>query len=81
VAARGGDVGSAAKRDPLEHGLGFDVYGLVGRASFDPRRPAEYLFDDTQPEARTRGVRQVIVGPQMPSICPSPHRPDGHCRS
>ncbi len=29
-------------------------------------RPAEYLFDDTQPEARTRGVRQVIVGPQMP---------------
>jgi predicted dehydrogenase len=24
------------------------------------------LFDDVQPEARTRGLRQVIVGPQMP---------------
>ena len=42
------------------------VYGLDGRVAFDFHRPAEYLFDDTQPEARTRGVRQVIVGPQMP---------------
>jgi predicted dehydrogenase len=50
----------------MPNGLGFDVYGLSGRASFDFHRPAEYLFDDTQPEARTRGVRQVIVGPQMP---------------
>ena len=24
------------------------------------------MFDDAQPEARTRGLRQVIVGPQMP---------------
>ena len=50
----------------MPNGLAFDVYGLGGRASFDWHRPAEYLFDDTQPEARTRGVRQVIVGPQMP---------------
>jgi len=50
----------------MPNGLGFDVYGLSGRAAFDFHRPAEYLFDDTQPEARTRGVRQVIVGPQMP---------------
>jgi predicted dehydrogenase len=42
------------------------VYGLGGRASFDWHRPSEYLFDDPQPEARTRGARQVIVGPQMP---------------
>jgi predicted dehydrogenase len=50
----------------MPNGLGFDVHGLDGRAAFDFHRPAEYLFDDTQPEARTRGVRQVIVGPQMP---------------
>ena len=50
----------------MPNGLGFDVYGLGGRASFDLHRPAEYVFDDTQPEARTRGLRQVIVGPQMP---------------
>jgi predicted dehydrogenase len=34
--------------------------------TFDFHRPAEYLFDDAQPEARTRGARQVVVGPQMP---------------
>jgi len=50
----------------MPNGLGFDVYGLDGRVAFDFHRPAEYLFDDTQPAARTRGVRQVIVGPQMP---------------
>jgi predicted dehydrogenase len=50
----------------MPNGLGFDVYGLGGRASFDWHRPSEYLFDDPQPEARTRGARQVIVGPQMP---------------
>jgi predicted dehydrogenase len=50
----------------MPNGLGFDVYGLTGRASYDQHRPAEYLFDDSQPEARTRGVRQVIAGPQMP---------------
>jgi predicted dehydrogenase len=50
----------------LPNGLGFDVSGLDGRVAFDFHRPAEYLFDDAQPEARTRGVRQVIVGPQMP---------------
>jgi predicted dehydrogenase len=50
----------------MPNGLGFDVYGLGGRTTFDFHRPAEYLFDDAQPDARTRGVRQVIVGPQMP---------------
>lgn len=50
----------------MPNGLAFDVYGLSGRASFDWHRPAEYLFDDAQPEPRTRGVRQVITGPQMP---------------
>jgi predicted dehydrogenase len=50
----------------MPNGLAFDAYGLGGRASFDWHRPAEYLFDDTQPDARTRGARQVIVGPQMP---------------
>ena len=50
----------------MPNGLGFDVHGLDGRVAFDFHRPAEYLFDDAQPEARTRGVRQVIVGPQMP---------------
>jgi predicted dehydrogenase len=50
----------------LPNGLGFDVLGLRGRAAFDQHRPAEYVFDDTQPDARTRGARQVIAGPQMP---------------
>jgi predicted dehydrogenase len=50
----------------MPNGLAFDVYGLSGRASFDQHRPGEYLFDDVQPDARTRGTRQVIVGPQMP---------------
>jgi predicted dehydrogenase len=50
----------------MPNGLAFDVYGLDGRASFDWHRPSEYLFDDPQPEPRTRGARQVIVGPQMP---------------
>jgi predicted dehydrogenase len=50
----------------LPNGLGFDVTGLGGRVAFDFHRPAEYLFDDAQPEARTRGARQVIVGPQAP---------------
>ena len=50
----------------MPNGMSFDVYGLGGRASFDLHRPAEYLFDDAQPDARTRGPRQVIVGPQMP---------------
>jgi predicted dehydrogenase len=50
----------------MPNGLGFDVHGLAGRASFDQHRPAEFTYDDAQPDARTRGARQVIVGPQMP---------------
>jgi predicted dehydrogenase len=50
----------------MPNGLGFDVYGLTGRASFDFHRPAEYLLDDAQPESGTGGVRQVIAGPQLP---------------
>jgi predicted dehydrogenase len=50
----------------LPNGLAFDVLGLRGRAAFDQHRPAEYVFDDTQPDSRTRGARQVIAGPQMP---------------
>jgi predicted dehydrogenase len=50
----------------MPNGLAFDAYGLSGRASFDWHRPAEYVFDDTQPESRTRGARQVIAGPQLP---------------
>lgn len=52
----------------MPNGLAFDVHGLDGRAAFDWHRPAEYLFDDRQPEARTRGARQVIAGPQMPYL-------------
>jgi predicted dehydrogenase len=50
----------------MPNGLAFDAYGLTGRASFDWHRPAEYTFDDAQPEARTRGARQIIAGPQLP---------------
>ncbi len=50
----------------MPNGLSFDVYGLAGRAGFDQHRPAEYVVDDTQPDPRTRGARQVIVGPHAP---------------
>jgi predicted dehydrogenase len=50
----------------MPNGLAFDVFGLTGRAGFDQHRPAEYLFDDTAPAPRTRGARQVIVGPHAP---------------
>ncbi|MBL0885228.1 Gfo/Idh/MocA family protein [Myceligenerans indicum] len=50
----------------MPNGLAFDVVGLGGRAAYDQHRPAEYLFDDAQPEARTRGARQIIAGPQLP---------------
>jgi predicted dehydrogenase len=50
----------------MPNGLGFDVHGLAGRASFDQHRPAEFVYDDTQADVRTRGPRQVIVGPLMP---------------
>jgi len=50
----------------LPNGLAFDVLGVGGRAAFDQHRPAEYLFDDAQPDARTRGARQIIAGPQLP---------------
>lgn len=50
----------------LPNGLSFDILGVGGRAAFDQHRPAEYLFDDAQPKARTRGARQIIVGPQLP---------------
>src|SRR3954469_14300705 len=50
----------------MPNGLGFDAYGLSGRVSFDFHRPAEYTFDDAQPETRTRGARQVVIGPEAP---------------
>jgi predicted dehydrogenase len=50
----------------MPNGLAFDVLGLAGRAGFDWHRPSEYTFDDLQPQSRTRGARQVIVGPQAP---------------
>jgi predicted dehydrogenase len=50
----------------MPNGLGFDVFGTAGAASYDFHRPAEYTYDDATPGAATRGRRQVIVGPQMP---------------
>ncbi|MFJ8137799.1 Gfo/Idh/MocA family protein [Streptomyces sp. NPDC096013] len=50
----------------LPNGLAFDVLGVGGRAAFDQHRPAEYLFDDAQPDVRSRGARQIIVGPRLP---------------
>ena len=40
--------------------------GSPAAPPIDQHRPAEYRFDDAQPEARTRGVRQIIAGPQLP---------------
>ena len=37
----------------MPNGLAFDIYGAGGPRSFDFHRPAEYKFDDAQPQART----------------------------
>jgi predicted dehydrogenase len=50
----------------MPNGLGFDLFGLAGRASFDFHRPAEYVLDDARPKPGTGGARQVIAGPQLP---------------
>jgi predicted dehydrogenase len=50
----------------MPNGLGFDLFGLAGRASFDFHRPAEYLLDDAQPAPGTGGARRVVAGPHMP---------------
>lgn len=42
--------------------------GMAGRASSDRQRPSAHLVDDRRPEARTRGARQVVVGPQVPHV-------------
>ncbi|MGW5699068.1 hypothetical protein ACWEWX_52570 [Streptomyces asiaticus] len=39
---------------------------MGGRAAFDQHRPAEYLFDGAQPDARPSGARQIIAGPNLP---------------
>ncbi|MBA6432947.1 Gfo/Idh/MocA family protein [Streptomyces sp. GMR22] len=50
----------------LPNGLSFDILGVGGRAAFDQHRPAEYLFDGAQPDARPSGARQIIAGPNLP---------------
>jgi len=48
------------------NGQGLDVSGTSGRASIDFQRPAEYLLDDDQPGAGSRGPRSVVAGPLFP---------------
>jgi predicted dehydrogenase len=48
------------------NGQGFDVVGTAGRASLDLQRPAEFVLDDAQPAAGTRGPRPVVAGPHFP---------------
>lgn len=50
----------------MPNGLRLEVYGLNGRAAVDWHRPAEYVYDDEQPAAATRGERRIIAGPHLP---------------
>lgn len=48
------------------NGLGFEVFGSAGRASFDVLRPGEFVVDDAQVGRRTRGPRTVLVHNEHP---------------
>ena len=45
------------------------IYHLVGpraQASFDITKPAEFMYDDAQAAADTRGQRRVLINPETP---------------
>ncbi len=52
----------------LPNGLGFEVYGGAGCASFDLNHPGVFGFADQGPDGKTNGRREVLVGPQHPGI-------------
>jgi predicted dehydrogenase len=52
----------------LPNGLGFEIFTADGAAAFDLNRPGEFTFADHGPDAKTNGVRSVLIGPQHPGI-------------
>lgn len=52
----------------LPNGLGFELFTADGAAAFDLNRPGEFTFADHGPDAKTNGLRTVLIGPQHPGI-------------
>ncbi len=50
------------------NGLGFEVFGTRGAASFDLGRNSEFGFVDSTPDPAVNGWRQVLVGQHHPYV-------------
>jgi len=52
----------------LPNGLGFEVFGAQGAASFDLNRTGEFSIADSTAPGEINGYRQVLVGPAHPYV-------------
>ena len=50
------------------NGLGFEVFGTGGSATFDVQRMSEFQISDGGPAAHLNGRRRVYIGPEHPYI-------------
>ncbi|HEY3000792.1 MAG TPA: Gfo/Idh/MocA family oxidoreductase, partial [Kribbellaceae bacterium] len=68
--ASGATATLSASRTAFGHpnGLGFQIFGETGAATFDLARASEFGFVDTSAPHATHGFRQVLVGPDHPYI-------------
>ena len=68
--ASGATATLSASRTAFGHpnGLGFQIFGETGAATFDLARASEFGFVDGNAPHATSGFRQVLVGPDHPYI-------------
>jgi predicted dehydrogenase len=68
--ASGATATLSASRTAFGHpnGLGFQIFGETGAATFDLARASEFGFVDGSAPHATSGLRQVLVGPDHPYI-------------
>ncbi len=68
--ASGATATLSASRTAFGHpnGLGFQIFGETGAATFDLARASEFGFVDGSAPHATHGFRQVLVGPDHPYI-------------
>jgi predicted dehydrogenase len=68
--ASGATAALSASRTAFGHpnGLGFQIFGETGAATFDLARASEFGFVDGSAPHATSGLRQVLVGPDHPYI-------------
>ena len=52
----------------VPNSVGFEVFGEQGAAMFDMGRPGEFWFVDESAPSATRGLRQVLIGPEHPYV-------------